>query len=82
MMPNIASNVANAGNENRWIRLPKKGHCPYTGVTRAFYYELIKRGAIKSASLKKPGQLRGVRLVWLPSVLEYIENHVEKRAVG
>jgi hypothetical protein len=26
----------------RWIRLPTRGHCPHTGLSRAAYYELIK----------------------------------------
>lgn len=61
----------------KWIRLPTRGLCPYTSLSRATYYQLIKDGKIKSASLKKPGCLTGVRLVWLPSVLDYIERHVE-----
>jgi hypothetical protein len=59
-----------------WIRLPTHGQCPRTGLSRAKYYELIKAGKIKSASLKEPGKLTGVRLVWLPSVMEFIERHV------
>ena len=63
---------------DRWIRLPTRGRCPDTGLTRPHFYQLIAEGKIKSASLKKPGNLNGVRLVWLPSVLAYIEKHVEK----
>jgi len=66
-----------AANNERWIRLPVRGCCPYTGLSRAMYYQLIARGQIKSASLKQPGKLTGVRLVWLPSVLAFIERHVE-----
>ena len=64
-------------NNERWIRIPTKGRCPETGLTRPHFYQLINAGAIKSACLKKPGNLTGVRLVWLPSVLAYIERHVE-----
>ena len=63
-------------NTQRWIRLPTRGRCQYTGFSRAFYYDLITRGLIKSANVKKPGKLTGVRLVWLPSVLAFIEEHV------
>ena len=61
----------------RWIRLPKKGPCPFCGLSRAHLYQLISQNRIKSASLRQPGNLTGVRLVWLPSVLAYIEKYVE-----
>ena len=64
------------GYPQKWIRLPTKGHCPHTGLSRAAFYELIKANQIKSACLKKPGALRGIRLVWLPSVMAYLERHV------
>jgi hypothetical protein len=37
-------------------------------------FDLIAKGKVKSANLKKPGNMRGVRLVWLPSVYDYIER--------
>lgn len=61
----------------RWVRLPTRGVCPYTGLTRSGLYRLIADGKIKSASLKRPGQIRGVRLLWLPSVMSEIERHVD-----
>ena len=60
----------------RWIRLPVRGRCPNTGLSRGMYYQLMGRGLIKSANLKQPGKLTGVRLVWLQSVLDLIERHV------
>jgi len=63
---------------DRWIRLPVRGYCPYTGLSRGHMYRLIGTGVIRSANIVQPGNVRGVRLVWLPSVLEYIERHVEK----
>ena len=59
---------------NRWIRLPTRGHCPYTGLCRAAYYQLISAGKIKSACLRRPGALRGTRLIWLPSIMSYINR--------
>lgn len=74
----IHSRIARQCAEHeRWIRLPVSGRCPYSGLSRAHFYELIRAGKIKSASLKRPGCLTGVRVVWLPSVMEYIERHVE-----
>ena len=58
----------------RWIRLPTHGHCPFTGLSRAAYYQLISAGTIRSACLRAPGALRGTRLIWLPSVMAYIER--------
>ena len=62
----------------RWIRLPSTGREPNTGLTRPHFYILINQGVIKSSVLRRPGCTTGVRLVWLPSVLKYIEAHVEK----
>jgi hypothetical protein len=58
----------------RWIRVPTRGHCPHAGLSRAAYYELIKDGKIRSASVRRPGALRGMRLVWLPSVMAYLDR--------
>jgi hypothetical protein len=65
----------------RWMRLPTTGRCPTTGLTRPHFYLLIGQGEIKSAVLRRPGCTTGVRLVWLPSVMQYIERHVEKTGV-
>lgn len=61
----------------RWIRIPSKGHEPHSGLTRPLIYSLIRRGVIKSACLRQPGKLTGCRLVHLGSLLAYIERHVE-----
>jgi hypothetical protein len=63
-----------AGKHERWIRIPSKGYCPNTGLSRSHLFQLIAEGKIRSRALVKPGNTRGVRLVWLPSVFEYIEN--------
>jgi len=75
-MPHSARDLINGDLPcERWIRMPTRGYCPYTGLSRAHFYRLISEGKIKSSNLRRPGQLRGVRLVWLPSVLDYIERH-------
>ncbi len=61
----------------RWIRLPRHGEKEeFTGLTHGGFYDLLKTAGlqIKSASLKQPGQKRGVRVVWLPSIHEYFCN--------
>lgn len=60
-----------------WVRPPKKGVEPHCGLSRGCLYELIKAGSIRSVSLRKPGALRGIRVIWLPSVFEWIERHIE-----
>jgi len=58
----------------KWIRLPTRGRCQHTGLSRAAYYELIKANRIRTANLKRPGALRGTRLVWLPSIMTYLDR--------
>ena len=58
----------------KWIRLPTRGRCPHTGLSRAAFYELIKANRIRTANLKKPGALRGTRLIWLPSIMAYLDR--------
>jgi rubredoxin len=58
----------------RWVRIPSKGYCPWCGLSRSHLFELIRENKIKSRTLRKPGNIRGPRLVWLPSVYSYIEN--------
>ena len=56
-----------------WNRLPGKGY--YFGLSRPYVYQLMREGLVKTALIKHPGKCRGIRLVWRPSVLEYIERH-------
>ncbi len=58
-----------------WTRLPARGFIPGTGITRGAAYELIRQGRIKTASLPIHGKKRGIRLVWLPSLMAIIEKH-------
>ena len=55
-----------------WVRLPGKGY--YFGLSRPYVYQLMREGLVKTALIKHPGKCRGIRLVWRPSVLEYIER--------
>ena len=61
----------------KWVRIPSKGKEPHSGLTRAFIYTLIKHNRIKTACIRDKGKLTGVRLIWLPSLFEYIEKHVD-----
>ena len=58
----------------QWIGVPSVGHCPITGLSRPHIYNLIAAGLIRSACLRQPGAIRGRRLVYLPSVLAYLDR--------
>lgn len=60
-----------------WIRIPRSGSCPWCGLSRSYLFALIRDGKIKSKVLRKPGNIRGIRLVLLRSVYDYIEQEGE-----
>jgi hypothetical protein len=65
-----------------FIRLPLNGPCPWTGLTRAKLNELILacpvnnfKPPVRSVSLAPPGKTKGVRLIYLESLLDYLHRH-------
>ena len=72
-------------SEREFLRLPKSGQCPITGLTRSKLYDLISpnedngfKPPVKSVSLRKPGQIKGTRLIVLQSLLDYLYREVDK----
>ena len=74
-----------------FIRLPKLGLCPITGLSRSKLYDLISpnegngfKPPVKSLSLRKSGQTKGTRLIVLQSLLDYLRGEVElfQRLIG
>lgn len=62
-------------NYPEFIRLPKQNErCAYTGLSRSFIYTLAEEGKIHTIQLRKRGNLRGVRLIDLGSLLDYIRR--------
>ena len=61
----------------RWVRLPNKPGERLQGLSRATVYSLIQGGKIKSANIRAPGKLTGIRLIWEKSLVDFIEKHVE-----
>jgi len=57
-----------------WIRPPKSGLEFYSGFSRAKLYELAGIGAIRSVSIREPGQTKGTRLFHLQSIFDLIEK--------
>ena len=59
-----------------WVRLPTKAGERIEGLSKSHAYLLIEAGLIRSACIRRPGCIKGIRLVYLPSIIEYIERHV------
>jgi hypothetical protein len=60
-----------AGTE--WVRLPKPGQ-RLCGLSRTSLLELGEAGKIKIALIRKRNAVRGIRLLWLPSLLQLLER--------
>ena len=75
------------GEKNpEWIRLPTKGKCPYTGLSRSSLYNLVGANAsnnhrppVKSIVLRRRGAARGVRLISYDSLMEYIADEAKRQ---
>lgn len=64
-----------------WIRLPRPGdHEENTGLGRAVLSRLATSGAVRTISLRKPGEKRGCRLISLPSLLAYLEGRASQQS--
>ena len=82
----ISEASANVSQATRpeFIRCPKGGLEPITGLSRAKLYELITpnvangfKPPVKSVCLRKPGAVKGARLIHLQSLLDYLHSHTE-----
>jgi len=57
----------------QWVRMPKpKGRL--LGLSRTTLLELAERREIKIANIRKPGSIKGIRLVWMPSLCDFLER--------
>ena len=79
------ASAASTTSEREFLRLPKSGPCPITGLTRSKLYDLISpnedngfKPPVKSVSLRKPGQIKGTRLIVRQSLLDYLYREVDK----
>jgi hypothetical protein len=57
-----------------WIRAPKAGPEPHTGLSKAMLYQLAHDGLIETRTVAQEGKERGVRLFWLASILRFLER--------
>jgi len=71
-----------------WIRLPKdQEKCPYTGLSRSTLNEILTETdpltgekLVKSLVKIKPGAKRGIKLINLESVLDYLEKEAKRQS--
>jgi hypothetical protein len=56
-----------------WRRMPKPGERLF-GLSRTTLFELSQAGLIRTVHIKKKGAIRGVRLVFLPSLNKYLHG--------
>ena len=52
------------------------------GLKRPTVYNLIAEGQIKSVSLRRRGQMKGVRLIYLQSVSDYLHRLMNEQNPG
>jgi hypothetical protein len=70
----MSAKVHQVSDPEQWVGLPTRAGQRLQGLSRSAIYQGIDKGRIKSACIKKNGALTGKRLVWLPSVISYIES--------
>jgi hypothetical protein len=59
----------------KWLRLPAA--CAYSGMSRAKLYQLMAEGQIKGISVRKKGNLRGLRLISAESIDAFLQSFAE-----
>ena len=70
-MPPTHTSAAITSNPSAWLRVPDVVAIYRIGRTTVF--SLIRSGIIRSVSLKKKGNIRGIRLISRASFDEYLE---------
>jgi hypothetical protein len=62
-----------------WERMPKPGRPGQPGgrlmgLSRTTLLELSGAGLIRTVAVRKPGKLKGIRLVYMPSLCSYLDS--------
>lgn len=65
-----------------WARIPTRGTLPGCPFSRGAIYALIKQGKVRTASVPVQGNKRGIRMIWLPSLLAIVEAHATGPETG
>jgi hypothetical protein len=56
-----------------WVRMPKPKQ-RLCGLSRTTILELSEAGFVRTVALRKPGAIKGIRLVFMPSLLDYLNS--------
>ena len=56
-----------------WARMPKPKE-RFFGMSRTTLLELSQAGLIKTVSIRKPGANKGIRLIFVPSLREFLDK--------
>ena len=64
-----------------WARPPKNGQ-HLEGLSRSYIYRLIESKAVKSMSLTTPGAKKGVRLISVPSLRNWLATQAAAQKVA
>ena len=70
-----------------FIRLPKEGKlCPHTGLSRGYMNQLIlptsengHKPPVRSHSIRKRGNVRGIRLIVYDSLIDHLNQLTESK---
>lgn len=83
-MSKTSTNSHAPGVLPEWIRIPAPGKAePLTGLRRNVLYDLVNARVVRSVAIRKPGAIRGVRLIETRSLLAYLDRLAdEQTAVG
>ena len=68
----LTRGTATAAQKPEWLRIPQA--IATFGIGRTKLYELINSKAIKSASIRQRGQLKGTRLISFDSLNDYLNK--------
>ena len=56
----------------KWLKV--RAACAYSGISRAKLYQLMAEGQIKSISVRKKGNTRGLRLISAESIDTFLDS--------
>jgi hypothetical protein len=59
----------------KYLRVPAA--CAYAGIGRAKLYQFLAEGQIKSVNVRQKGTCRGIRLINVESLDQFLESFAE-----
>jgi len=59
--------------DEQWARMPKPKQ-RLCGLSRTTIQELSEAGLIRTVAIRKPGAIKGIRLIYMPSLYSYLDS--------